>query len=62
LVQDTLTELWQQRVDNSLKLSVYVKLGGISGTLNKRATAFYNGLSASEKETVKYIFLALTQL
>jgi uncharacterized protein YjbI with pentapeptide repeats len=62
LVQDTLTELWQQRVDNSLKLSVYVKLGGISGTLNKRATAFYNGLSDAEKETVKYIFLALTQL
>jgi uncharacterized protein YjbI with pentapeptide repeats len=62
LVQDTLTELWQKRVDNSLKLSVYVKLGGISGTLNKRATAFYNGLSDSEKETVKYIFLALTQL
>jgi uncharacterized protein YjbI with pentapeptide repeats len=62
LVQDTLTELWQKRVDNSLKLSVYVKLGGISGTLNKRATAFYNGLSASEKETVKVIFLALTQL
>jgi uncharacterized protein YjbI with pentapeptide repeats len=62
LVQDTLTELWQQRVDNSLKLSVYVKLGGISGTLNKRATAFYNALSASEKEKVKYIFLALTQL
>jgi len=62
LVQDTLTELWQQRVDNSLKLSVYVKLGGISGTLNKRATAFYNALSDAEKETVKYIFLALTQL
>jgi uncharacterized protein YjbI with pentapeptide repeats len=62
LVQDTLTELWQQRVDNRLKLSVYVKLGGISGTLNKRATAFYNGLSDSEKETVKHIFLALTQL
>ncbi len=62
LVQDTLTELWQQRVDNSLKLSVYVKLGGISGTLNKRATAFYKGLSDAEKETVKVIFLALTQL
>jgi len=62
LVQDTLTELWKKRVDNSLKLSVYVKLGGISGTLNKRATAFYNGLSDSEKETLKYIFLALTQL
>jgi uncharacterized protein YjbI with pentapeptide repeats len=62
LVQDTLTELWRKRVDNSLKLSVYVKLGGISGTLNKRATTFYNTLSASEKETVKYIFLALTQL
>ena len=62
LVQDTLTELWQQRVDNSLKLSVYVKLGGISGTLNKRATAFYNALFVSEKETVKHIFLALIQL
>jgi hypothetical protein len=62
LVQDTLTELWQKRVENCLKLSVYVKLGGISGTLNKRATAFYNGLSASEKETVKYIFLVLTHL
>jgi uncharacterized protein YjbI with pentapeptide repeats len=62
LVQDTLTELWQQRVNNSLKLSVYVKLGGISGTLNKRATAFYNALFVSEKETVKHIFLALIQL
>jgi uncharacterized protein YjbI with pentapeptide repeats len=62
LVQDALMELFYQRVNNSLKLSVYVKLGGISGTLNKRATAFYNGLSASEKETVKYIFLALTHL
>jgi uncharacterized protein YjbI with pentapeptide repeats len=62
LVQDTLTELWQKRVDNSLKLSVYVKLGGISGTLNKRATAFYNALFVSEKETVKHIFLALIQL
>ena len=62
LVQDTLTELWQKRVENCLKLSVYVKLGGISGTLNKRATAFYNALSDAEKETVKVIFLALTHL
>ncbi len=62
LVQDTLTELWKQQDNNDLKLSVYAKLGGISGTLNKRATAFYEQLLDSEKEAVKHIFIELTQL
>jgi hypothetical protein len=62
LVQDTLTELWQRREGNCLTLSVYDKLGGISGTLNKRATVFYDAFMVQEKKLVKHIFLSLTQL
>jgi uncharacterized protein YjbI with pentapeptide repeats len=62
LVQDTLTELWQRREGNCLTLSVYDKLGGISGTLNKRATVFYDAFMVQEKKLVKNIFLSLTQL
>ncbi|MBD1998450.1 pentapeptide repeat-containing protein [Leptolyngbya sp. FACHB-541] len=62
LMQYALTELWKQRLDNQLKLSPYIQLGGVSGTLQKRATAVYEQLSPDQQQTAKHIFLALTQL
>ena len=62
LLQDTLTELWKRRVNNQLKFAAYSQLGGIGGTLNQRATEVYNSLTTQEKDAVKHIFLALTNL
>lgn len=62
LMQYTLTELWKQRVVNRLTLSAYKRLGGVKGTLQKRATEVYEKLQAEEQQTAKRIFLALTQL
>ncbi len=63
LLQYTMTELWQRRTDNCLQLKTYIDLGGVSGTLNKRATEVYGQLKEKQKqEAVKHIFLSLTQL
>ncbi|EGJ35137.1 MULTISPECIES: caspase family protein [Moorena] len=62
LLQYTLTELWNKRAVNWLTLSAYNRLGGVRGTLQKRADEVYNSLSPEEKEAAKRIFLELTQL
>ena len=62
LLQYTLTRLWQESTDNCLRLNTYVKLGGVMGTLRKRATEVYELFSEEEQAAVKHIFLALTQL
>ncbi|HEY9628316.1 MAG TPA: pentapeptide repeat-containing protein [Coleofasciculaceae cyanobacterium] len=62
LLQYTLTELWKRRSDNQLKLNTYTQLGGVSGTLQQRATAVYEQLSPEQQQTAKHIFLSLTQL
>ena len=45
-----------------IELATYTKLGGIGGTLNKRATEVYNRLQQQEQVIAKHIFLNLTQL
>jgi uncharacterized protein YjbI with pentapeptide repeats/energy-coupling factor transporter ATP-binding protein EcfA2 len=62
LLQYTLTELWKQRQENRLQLTIYQQLGGVGGTLDKRATAVYNQLNPQQQATVRHIFLSLTQL
>lgn len=62
LLEYTLTELWKQRTNNTLKLATYIKLERIGGTLDQRATEVYNRLDPDEQETAKHIFLSLTQL
>jgi hypothetical protein len=62
LLQYTLKQLWQQRQDNTLTLANYQALGGINGSLDKRATALYQGLDADNQKTVQHIFQQLTQL
>ncbi|BAZ19935.1 pentapeptide repeat-containing protein [Kalymmatonema gypsitolerans NIES-4073] len=62
LLQYTLTELWKQRTDNCLRVNIYAQLGGVMGTLRKRATEVYNSFPKQQQATVRYIFLSLTQL
>ncbi|MDZ8188544.1 MAG: pentapeptide repeat-containing protein [Nostoc sp. ChiSLP02] len=62
LLQYTLTELWQQRTEERLTLTMYSKLGGARGTLQTRATEVYESLSPEEQQATKRIFLELTQL
>ena len=68
LLQYTLLELWQHRRINAeaglarLTLDVYQELGGIRGTLQKRATEVFYSLTEQEQTIAKRIFLALTQL
>ena len=62
LLQDTLTELWKKRESDRLNFTAYAQLGGITGTLNQRATVVYNSLTPLEQDTARHIFLCLTQL
>jgi WD40 repeat protein len=68
LLQYTLLELWHHRRVGSeggvarLTLDAYRELGGVRGTLEKRATEVFLGLSQAEQAVAKRIFLALTQL
>ncbi|MEA5466259.1 nSTAND1 domain-containing NTPase [Leptothoe sp. PORK10 BA2] len=62
LLQYTLKELWQRRQEGRLMLSAYQELGGINGTLDKRATEIYNSFDGDQQRTVQHIFQQLTQL
>lgn len=68
LLQYTLLELWHRRqVDLEsgsacLTLDTYMELGGVRGTLQKRATEIFYDLTREEQAIAKRIFLALTQL
>lgn len=68
LLQYTLLELWRRRRMGSeggvarLALDAYQELGGVRGTLQKRATEVFYSLTAEEQLVAKRIFLALTQL
>ncbi|HLP90765.1 MAG TPA: caspase family protein [Nostocaceae cyanobacterium] len=59
LLEYTLKELWQQ---HQFTLAAYTHLGGVKGTLQKRATEVYKALSSEEQPVAKRIFLELTQL
>jgi WD40 repeat protein/energy-coupling factor transporter ATP-binding protein EcfA2 len=68
LLQYTLLELWHRRRVGSeggiarLTLDAYQSLGGVRGTLQKRATEVYQSLNPEEQGVAKRVFLALTQL
>lgn len=65
LLQYTLTELWREsrnQGDEVLSLKTYEDLGGVEGTLQKRADAVYESLLPTEKTVARRIFLELTQM
>ncbi|NEO99347.1 MAG: hypothetical protein F6K58_11830 [Symploca sp. SIO2E9] len=65
LLQYTLTELWKQsrqQQEKFLRLETYRKLGGIEGTLEKRANQVFDSLSRVEQAVARRLFLELTQV
>lgn len=66
LLQYTLRELWERRERSPegslLTLNAYTELGGVRGTLQKRATEIYNSLEPDEQAAARRIFLTLTRL
>ncbi|NEO99822.1 MAG: hypothetical protein F6K58_14315, partial [Symploca sp. SIO2E9] len=65
LLQYTLTELWKQsrqQQEKFLRLETYRKLGGIEGTLEKRANQVFDSLSTEEQGVARRLFLELTQV
>jgi len=67
LLQYTLLELWHRRQQNPnggarLTLDAYTELGGVRGTLQKRADEIFYSFTAEEQQVARRIFIALTQL
>ena len=62
LLQYTLRELWSRRQNETLQLSTYAQLGGVTGTLKQRADEVYDTFTPEKKNTARHIFLNLTQL
>jgi tetratricopeptide (TPR) repeat protein len=63
LLQYTLEKVFlAQDANQQLTLSAYKQLGGIKGALASKADELYQGFSEAERETVKWLFLELTQL
>jgi WD40 repeat protein len=68
LLQYTLLELWHRRRKGingeapCLTLDAYTELGGVRGTLQKRADEIFYSLTEEEQQVAKRIFIALTQL
>lgn len=68
LLQYTLMELWERRQQDAnggaprLTLDAYAELGGVRGTLQKRADEIFYSLSPDEQRVAKRIFIGLTQL
>ena len=62
LLQHALLELWEQRQGNRLTKAIYQKIGGIEGSLEKRAEAVYSEFNEIEKQICRKLFLCLTQV
>ncbi|HEX6385306.1 MAG TPA: hypothetical protein VF177_11600, partial [Anaerolineae bacterium] len=61
LMQFTLLKLWENRDRNRVTWEAYHRLGGVRHTLANSADAFYDSLSAREKETARRILLTIVQ-
>jgi basic membrane lipoprotein Med (substrate-binding protein (PBP1-ABC) superfamily) len=62
LLQHTLAELFDRRIDATLSLDVYRALGGIHGALSRRAEEVFTGLTEERQEVARQVFLRLVRL
>ena len=62
LLQYTLSELFESRIDDRLTLDAYRKLGGIGGALAQRADAVYEALDAPGQAAARALFSRLVTL
>jgi uncharacterized protein YjbI with pentapeptide repeats len=63
LMQDALEQLWKNRVGNRLVLNTYTELGGLEGTLSRRADQVYESFAETPnaQAAVRHVFIFLTQ-
>jgi WD40 repeat protein len=61
LLQHALLELWNRRGGRRLTIESYREIGKLEGALQRRADATIEGMSESERELCRRIFLRLTQ-
>jgi WD40 repeat protein/serine/threonine protein kinase len=62
LLQYALTELFERREGNQLKLNAYIDSGGVQGALARRAQEVYEQLDKESREIARQIFLRLITL
>ena len=62
LFQFALTDLFDRRVAHTLTLDTYRAMGGVDGALSRKAEYLYEGLSNSEQEAARQVFLRLVTL
>ena len=59
LLQYALTELFENRQDNRLTLSGYEQMGGLAGSIGRRADAIHAELEAEDQATAREVFVRL---
>jgi basic membrane lipoprotein Med (substrate-binding protein (PBP1-ABC) superfamily)/DNA-binding SARP family transcriptional activator len=59
LFQYTLTELFDRRAGDALLAKSYVEMGGVQGSLSRRASDLYAQLEPDEQEAARQLFLRL---
>jgi len=61
LLQDTLQTLWNKKYDHTISYPAYQEIGGLWGSLNRRADILFDNLKEEEKVICKEMFLRMTQ-
>lgn len=59
LLQFALVELFESRESDLLTLEAHEEIGGVTGSLTRRAEAVYEGLDADQQSSIKQVFLRL---
>jgi DNA-binding SARP family transcriptional activator/WD40 repeat protein/tRNA A-37 threonylcarbamoyl transferase component Bud32 len=62
LMQYALTELFNQRVNNTMTLAAYEQSGGVAGALANRADEIYSDLSDEGRTAARNLFLRLVNV
>jgi len=61
LFQYVLTELFDERDGSTMALDAYLRIGGLTGSLSRRADAVYESLEAADRETARAVFVRLVK-
>lgn len=62
LLQYTLTELFEQRVDHTLTHDAYRRLGGVNGSITRRADEIFDQCTGAEREAARRVCTRLVTL
>ncbi len=62
MFQYTLTELFDRRVDDVLTIDTYRSMGGVRGSLTRKADELFEQLDDSEREVAQQLFLRLVTI